>query len=173
MFHSHNIYKLAKRAYHCDHPHHHHIITCHACINILVYNNVVCIYMNRESLCGSARQCEWQCVVVRTVVCAHCARQYAAVFLVVYRSAHSSVRLSGSAAVCGSVWQCAAVCGSVCQCCLRQCVTVLAARLCAAVCGSLRQCVVGQYVAVHSEYPYIKVAHDILISMSLHKGWCD
>jgi hypothetical protein len=70
--------------------------------------------------CGSAWQCvavravvqqrEWyerQCVAVCTVVCAQCARQSAAVFLVVYCNACVIVRLSGSAAV----QQCAAVCG--------------------------------------------------------------
>jgi hypothetical protein len=54
-----------------------------------------------------------------------------AVRLVVYGSARGSVRLSGSAAVCGGalggVWQCA-----------WQVVAVLCG--CAAVCGSVRQC---------------------------------
>ena len=72
--------------------------------------------------CGSAavRQCEWECVAVRTVVCVQCARQCVALRLVVYGGARGSVRLSGSAAVCGSA------CGSVRQ----------RARLCAVVCGS-------------------------------------
>jgi hypothetical protein len=101
--------------------------------------------------CGSARQCERQCVEVRTVVCARCARQRAVVRLVVFGSARGSVRLSGSAAVCGSVsvgvWQCARSCIAV-----RQCVAVhVAARGSAAVrvwqCGSacvaVRQCMCG------------------------------
>ena len=74
----------------------------------------------REWQCGSAavcssargcmRQCTRQCAAVRTVVvCALCAGQCAAVRMAVYGSARDSVRLSGSAAVCGSS---AAVCDS-------------------------------------------------------------
>ena len=73
----------------------------------------------------AVRQCErcgWQCVAVRTVVCAQCARQCAAVFLVMYGSAHGSV---SAVRQCSNVQQCAAVCGSA------------AVRQCAAVCGSV------------------------------------
>jgi hypothetical protein len=105
------------------------------------------------AVCGSVRQCAWLCVAVRTVVCTQCVRQYVAVRLVVYGSARGSVRLSGSAAVCGSVRGsvrlCVAVCGSargsvwqytrqcvavrtvMCAQCARQCVAVRVE-----VCGS-------------------------------------
>jgi hypothetical protein len=61
---------------------------------------------------SSVRQYEQQFMAVRTVVCAQCA---AVRLVVVYGSARSSVRLSVSVAVCGSVQQCAAVCGRVRQ----------------------------------------------------------
>jgi hypothetical protein len=54
------------------------------------------------------RQCERQFAAVCTR--AQCARQCAAVRLVVY----GTVRLSGSAAVCGNSRQCAAVRAAVC-----------------------------------------------------------
>jgi hypothetical protein len=79
----------------------------------------------------------WQCVAVRVAVCGSAqgimravrAAVYpcVTVSLVVYDSARGSVRLSGSAAVCGSVRQCAAVCGSVCAALWQYC-------------GSVRQC---------------------------------
>jgi hypothetical protein len=75
---------------------------------------------------GRVRVVRAACVTVRTVVCAQCARQCAAVFLEVYGSAHSSVQLFNSAAVCGSVRQYATVCGSA-----------------AVVCCSVWQCVCG------------------------------
>jgi hypothetical protein len=73
------------------------------------------------------------CVAVRTVVCAQCLRQCAAVFLAVYGSAHGSMRLSGSEAVCSIVRQCVAHCGSAA---VLVCISV---RQCgsACVCGSV------------------------------------
>jgi hypothetical protein len=65
-----------------------------------------------------------------------------AVRFVVYGSAHGSVRLSGSAAICdstlGSVWQCAwQCCAAVRQCgSMRQCAAVRAA-VCGSACGSV------------------------------------
>jgi hypothetical protein len=55
--------------------------------------------------CGSVRQCEQQCVAVRTVVCSSAHGSVRAVRAIVYGSARGSFRLCGSAAVCG----CAAV----------------------------------------------------------------
>ena len=73
-------------------------------------------------MCGSTSGSVWQCA----------RRQCAAVRLVVYGSARGSVRLSGSAAVCSSVRQCARllVCDSV-RGGVRQCVG-----LCVAMFGS-------------------------------------
>ena len=74
------------------------------------------------AMCGSTSGSVWQCA----------RRQCAAVRLVVYGSARGSVRLSGSAAVCSSVRQCARllVCDSA-RGGVRQCVG-----LCVAVFGS-------------------------------------
>jgi hypothetical protein len=53
------------------------------------------------------RQCEWQFVAVRTAVCSQCARQCAAVHLVVYvwQCARQCAAVRHCAAVCNSVWQ--------------------------------------------------------------------
>jgi hypothetical protein len=129
------------------------------------------LYESKECVrqCGAAavqvvraavRQCERgerQCVAVHTVVCAQCARQRAAGFLVVYGSEHGSVRLSCSAAVCRSVRQCAALCGSVAVCGsargrVRQCVAVTATHCRTVHCALCTQ----QCVAVRSTYTYTK-----------------
>jgi hypothetical protein len=127
---------------------------------------------------ATVRQCE-RCVAVRTVVCEQCARQCAAVLLVVYGSAHGSVQLSDSAAVCSIGRQCpavrqcvcssAAVCGSVRQCVsacvvLRQCATVRAA-----MCGSVWQYVAVRMVVCGSTlYLYIhKVAYNIYVYIGM------
>jgi hypothetical protein len=107
----------------------------------------------------SVQQCERQRVAVRTVVCAwQCAavrfsvngsasgrmpHKYCNLFFVrIMRGWLVSVPQCGSAAVCGSVRQCAAVCGSVRQWgSVRQCAAVCGSvRQCAAVCGSVREC---------------------------------
>jgi hypothetical protein len=98
--------------------------------------------------CGSVRHCERQCVAVRAVVCALSARYGAAARLVVYCSARDSMRLSSSAAVCGSalgsVWQCPRRCCPAVRGSVRQCAAVCGSvRQCAVVCGSVRQCVCG------------------------------
>ena len=103
-----------------------------------------CAAVRRSAAVRQCERCKWQCVAVRTVVCAQCLRQCAAVFFVVYDSAHGSVLLSGSAAVCSSVRQCAAArqCAAVCGSAavrVRQCGSVrhcVAVRQCVAVCGS-------------------------------------
>jgi hypothetical protein len=84
----------------------------------LVYGSMIVREWQCSSVavCSSARgcmlQCTQQCAAVRTaVVCALCAGQCAAVRMAVYGSARGSVRLSGSAAVCGCRSS-AAVCGS-------------------------------------------------------------
>jgi hypothetical protein len=69
------------------------------------------------AMCGSTSGSVWQCAQ----------RQCAAMRLVVYGSAPGSVRLSGSAAVRGCVWECGSVWQSVWQC--------------AVVCGSAPGCV--------------------------------
>ena len=92
----------------------------------------------RAAVCGSV----WQCVAVRTVVCAQCARQCAAVRLVVYGRARGSVRLyvgqcdsalvrvlqfvrQGGAAVRWCAAVCGGACGAVVYCgVVRQCMDV-------------------------------------------------
>jgi len=103
-----------------------------------IHVNICEFYLDLNGLCGSAP------------LCASVRQWY---YFVMCGSAHRNVRLSGrSAAVCGSVWQCAAVqqCGSACvelygsvavwgsarAGVMRQC-----AGQCAAVCGSARGCV--------------------------------
>jgi hypothetical protein len=91
--------------------------------------------------CGRVWQCERQSVAVRTVVCTQCAQQCAALRLaVVYGSVLGRMRLSGSAAVRGSVRQCAGLCAVV--------------RV--AVCGGVWQCVAVR-TAVYGSALYICV----------------
>jgi hypothetical protein len=108
------------------------------CVNLCefmwIYVNLRVDYLAVQQ-CGSVRQCGRQCVAVRTVVCAQyrvrsslrqCARWC------IFGSARGSVRLFGSAAVCGSVRQWRG--------CVRQCARLCAAAR-AAVCGSVWKCV--------------------------------
>jgi hypothetical protein len=57
---------------------------------------LVNLHESKEFVGQSIKRSERQCVAVRTAVCVQSAWQCAAVFLVVYGSAHGSVRLSGS-----------------------------------------------------------------------------
>ena len=103
------------------------------------------LYESKEFVrqCAAVRQCEQcelQCVAVRAVRGAVCDSAHGsmravrtAVFLVVYGSAHGSVRLSGSAAAYGSAAVCgnAAVCGSTSGCVWQYCHGIVRA-VCAA-----------------------------------------
>jgi hypothetical protein len=103
---------------------------------------------------GSA--CKRQFVAVHTVVCAQCAQQCVAVCLIVYGSAHSSVRVFGSAAVCGSMRQCGSVqqsvrglravevCGSA-----HGSERIVCAAVCGSALGSVWQCALRGSVRVY------------------------
>jgi hypothetical protein len=95
------------------------------CMNTLYQSIYMGLYESKQFVrqCAAVQQCERcerQCVAMPAAVCPQSVRQCTVVFLVVYGSAHGSVRLSGSVrqceAVCGSVRQCAAVYSSVRQC---------------------------------------------------------
>jgi hypothetical protein len=104
-------------------------------------------------------------VAVRAVCAVRAVR--AAVRLVVYGSAHGSVRLS----CCGSVLQCDSACVAVRQrAALRQCVSVRLA-VCGGVRGRVRQCVaVSKVVCGSALYVYIYTKPLTIILVCLHRG---